>query len=79
MLTTFQMLDHGSSSPNNRTIDTKEEKQKVQLGEACHGTLAGSVLGLKPAAARLGLSIPRLVRKGWLPPSGLPSPFRAAC
>lgn len=48
-----------SSSPNNKTIDTKEEKWKLLLGEACHDMLAGSVLRLNLAAARLGLSTPR--------------------
>lgn len=48
-----------SSSPNNKTIDTKEEKWKLLLREACHDMLAGSVLGLNPAATGLGLSTPR--------------------
>ena len=64
-----------SSSPYNKTIDTKEEKWKLLLGEACHDMLAGSVLGLNPAAAGLGLSTQGSPqeRQGWLPP------FRAAC
>lgn len=48
-----------SSSPNNKTIDTKEEKWKLLLGEACHDVLAGSAPGPNPAAAGLGLSTPQ--------------------
>lgn len=65
----------GSSSPNNRTIDTKEEKWKLLLGKACHGMLAGRARGLNPAAAGLELGTPRqpTAKEGWLPPSELPA------
>lgn len=48
-----------ASSPNKKTIDTKEEKWKLLLGEPCHDLLAGSELGPNPAVAGLGLSTPR--------------------
>lgn len=52
MLTTFQIR---SWIPVPKiTIDSKKEKWKLLLGEACHDVLAGDVLGLNPAAARLG-------------------------
>jgi len=64
-----------SSSPNNKTIGTKEEKWKLLLGETCHDTLAGSVLGLNPTAAGLGLSTPRQPAQK----ARLASPVGAAC
>lgn len=75
-----------SSSPNKKTIDSKEEKWKLLLGEACHDMLAGSVLGPNPAVAGLGLSTPRqpagkarlvsLLRAASLPAS---SPMHTLC
>lgn len=69
-----------SSSPNNKTIDTKEEKWKLLLGEACHNTLAASVLGHKSCSCRAGAQrskgSARIKGKAGLPLRGCLLPVR---
>lgn len=69
-----------SSSPNNKTIDTKEEKWKLLLGEACHNTLAASVLGHKSCSGRAGAQrskgSARIKGKAGLPLQGCLLPVR---